>query len=184
VAEEYTGKLALRPVVSSEVALEEVIWHEHEFTNLYDDPETAHPWWRQAISWLILAALLGVIVGLIVWYFGRDNNYHSVLQSNASWIEHQSKLQEACFADAKTANDTNICAEISYQAVQSHAQSFESIKAPNHFSNAFSTLQNAYAALEVATCYDPGLQTSDAACISSMKVTLRAAVLNAQDALH
>jgi hypothetical protein len=180
------GKYALSQTQEQAVILspQESIWHDRDFHIFDEVPDGERPFWQRIPMWVVIAALIGVVIGMVFWYGSRDNDYHSILLANSTWIQQESVKQQACMNNASTNEALIACASNAYQAITAHKQDFAAQNIPSHLDNASAQIVNAYAALTAATCYDPTIQGIDVSCRLTSAINLNIAQLDARDAVR
>jgi uncharacterized membrane-anchored protein YhcB (DUF1043 family) len=142
--------------VSSVVSL----WTKEELEPLNDDVHLSIFW-----KWMPLWILIGIIIGLASgWFLMREiqlSNYQSSLQSTSGWVDRQIRNQQQCFAQASSDLAKVACAHDAYIKVSEQQHKFNSIQVPSGMESKSAQLNNAFAALISASCYDVDTRRTD-----------------------
>jgi len=140
--------------------------------------------WRKVPLWLTMAVFIGIFLGLAFWNQLQEHTYRSELSSTSQWITQEIQLQSNCFQQATDTTMITACSQATARAIQQQQQIFQAVTAPNSLKNSAATMNNAFSALEAASCYDPTTNSSDSACLVSRDIRLHLVSLNIQDAMQ
>lgn len=135
--------------------------------------------------WLALAVVVGMMLGLVGWQQFDQVTFRSALRANATWIHGEIQHEQRCLRVATTVAYRAACAQHAHDAILQQQNAFATINIPGSMHDQASQMQDAFAALDAATCWNTASKTADAGCLTQFAPRLRElASLDASDAIR
>jgi predicted negative regulator of RcsB-dependent stress response len=160
-----------------------MLWNPEEL-EIPEEASVDATFWQRRRFVLVAGVLIVLVlfIGIIGWQNTQASQYQQVVQQNAILVVQQSRHEATCFRQAQTAKQRDACALTASTITASLQRQFGNVPIPASQHDAANEMQNAYAALNAASCYDSASHSADDACLGGITSRLRVAILDANDA--